>query len=427
MVGQWHKEIQKHLAPTHQPAVSTRLQRFAKSDVVIVNYQHLRSVYHRDPRGVLFSTGFTALILDEAHCIRNAHNLSFRAVQSIQARRTYCVTATPINNSVRDLCTLCQVMRLRPFDSFSWWKRHQNNRVQIDYFRRKFCLRREKGLLGLAPIRFETVEIELSNPERKFYNGVLARLIDSSKSFDLNRILIFLLHLRQWCCHPRLVLPGTGIPSSKTLALHRRLRELLERHLEAKQLDLNCYLSLPAEDVAAALAGFPKVVIFSQWITFLNLIEEEVLVPLRLSFLRLDGDCTLSARARLVSDFQEDPTIAVFCCTTGAGGVGLTLTAAEQIFLMDYWFNPFTDLQAINRVHRIGQTKQVTAVRFQIKDSIEVNIRQIQLRKQGIADKILGNVDPDDSLVKETTNFDEEDDGSLNLLRLGRVLLEQNK
>lgn len=132
-----------------------------------------------------------------------------------------------------------------------------------------------------------------------------------------------------------------------------------------------------------------KSIVFSQWTSMLNLVE----VPLReagIKFVRLDGSMPQHQREKAVASFKEDPTVTVFLISMKAGGLGLNLVAASYVFLLDPWWNPATEDQAIDRVHRLGQTKPVFVTRFIVKGSIEERILELQDRKKMLAQGALG-------------------------------------
>jgi SNF2 family DNA or RNA helicase len=132
-----------------------------------------------------------------------------------------------------------------------------------------------------------------------------------------------------------------------------------------------------------------KSIVFSQWTSMLDLAE----IPLRkagIKFVRLDGSMPSYQREKSVAAFKEDPSICVFLISMKAGGLGLNLVTASHVYLLDPWWNPATEDQAIDRVHRLGQTKPVHVTRFIIKDSIEERIMELQERKKMLAQGALG-------------------------------------
>jgi DNA repair protein RAD5 len=128
-----------------------------------------------------------------------------------------------------------------------------------------------------------------------------------------------------------------------------------------------------------------KIIVFSQWTSFLDLIEP--ILPV--SFVRLDGSMSQSKRESAIKSFQENPKIKVLIASLRSCGVGLNLTVANRIFLMDLWWNVSTEQQAIDRVHRLGQTKPVHVVKFVIRDSVEEKILDLQEKKLTLTNHVI--------------------------------------
>jgi SNF2 family DNA or RNA helicase len=140
-----------------------------------------------------------------------------------------------------------------------------------------------------------------------------------------------------------------------------------------------------------------KVIVFSQWTTMLDLLEP-VLRKERFTFRRLDGTMSLSARQWAVQDFTMDPEVSVMLVSLKAASLGVNLVSANHVVLMDLWYNPATEDQAIDRAHRIGQTKAVNVSRIVIQDTVEDKILELQKKKQNLMDqalKIDGDEDDD--------------------------------
>jgi DNA repair protein RAD5 len=131
-----------------------------------------------------------------------------------------------------------------------------------------------------------------------------------------------------------------------------------------------------------------KSIVFSQWTSMLALVEPALRAS-GIGHVRLDGSMSAKARENSLHSFKTDPSIKVLLASTRAGGVGLTLTAASRVYLLDPWWNPAAEEQAIDRVHRIGQTRPVVVTRFVIKESIEESILKLQEGKRVLASSAL--------------------------------------
>jgi SNF2 family DNA or RNA helicase len=148
--------------------------------------------------------------------------------------------------------------------------------------------------------------------------------------------------------------------------------------------------------------GAHKVLVFSQFTGMLQLISRSMEAT-GLPFLYLDGGTKAENRQQLVKQFQEDESVRVFLISLKAGGVGLTLTAADYVYLVDPWWNPAAEQQAIDRTHRIGQQNPVFAYKMICKDSVEEKILALQQRKKMIADDLISE---DTGFVKKLTEED---------------------
>ena len=238
---------------------------------------------------------------------------------------------------------------------------------------RPFIMRRTKGQVAreLPPRSEENILCEMTGLQEKLYREHLSEaqhmLLTSTGAEALQKrrfaILQAITRLRQICCHPALVRPDAGADDSA------KLNALLE-HLD--QLHDEGH----------------KVLVFSQFVTMLNIIRDR-LVALERPFHYLTG--ASRNRAQIVEGFQTDERAAVFLLSLKAGGSGLNLTAASYVILYDPWWNPAVENQAIDRAHRIGQTQPVMAYRLITKDTIEEKIRKLQMQKNLMSNDVLGD------------------------------------
>jgi SNF2 family DNA or RNA helicase len=185
-------------------------------------------------------------------------------------------------------------------------------------------------------------------------------------------VLEALLRLRQAACHSGLV-PGQHADTSSKV---ERLLEALEE----------------------ANADGHKALVFSQWTSFLDLLEPH-LQSAGLRFTRLDG--STRDRGSVVNEFQSEGGPPVMLVSLKAGGTGLNLTAADHVFLLDPWWNPAVEDQAADRAHRIGQERPVMVYRMVAKDTVEEKIFALQGKKRALADAALGNADQAAAITKE--------------------------
>jgi len=344
----------------------------ATTDLLVVNYTVLRSL-----AAPLASIAWLATILDEGQYIKNPESQTAKAARALSADHRLILTGTPIENRLLDLWSLMSFAMpgvLGPRARFAKHFDHANDplaRPRLAARVRPFLLRRTKA--QVAPELPDRIEedllCEMEPAQATLYRAELKHAqhqllkIKTVKDFDRERFnfLTSLLRLRQICCHPAL-LPGNQTATSAKLDA---LLDLLEPLMEEGH----------------------KVLVFSQFVTMIELLRPQFSERGWKHFV-LTG--ATEDRGALVAEFQKTAGAAVFLISLKAGGFGLNLTAASYVVLFDPWWNPAVENQAIDRTHRIGQTRAVNAYRLLIKDSIEEKIRRLQQTKSALAADILG-------------------------------------
>ena len=344
--------------------------------LVIANYAQLRLNAE-----ALATSHWDVVILDEGQNIKNPGSATAHAARALRASHRLVLTGTPVENRLLDLWSLFAFAMPGLLGSQSAFKRLYDDRADPESARtrlaarvRHFLLRRAKSQVArdLPPRIEEEIVCELEGPQRTLYDAELKRArqillgVHGAKEFDAQRfnILQSLLRLRQICCDPRLIgggqAPGQEPSSAKLDALLETLEPLIaEGH---------------------------KVLVFSQFVTMLELIREE-LVKREITHLMLTGQT--ENRQALVDKFQGDPSIPVFLLSLKAAGSGLNLTAASYVVLYDPWWNPAVEAQAIDRTHRIGQRNQVIAYRLLARGTVEEKIRALQRDKAALASAVV--------------------------------------
>ena len=343
------------------------------ADLVLTTYGTMR----RDaPR--LREVPFDYVILDEAQAIKNATTASAKAARLLRARHRLALSGTPIENHLGELWSLFEFLNPGLLGSAKAFQRANTGRVRGDEdvewlarALRPFILRRTKDQVApeLPPRTEQTIHCELEPAQRRQYDELRAHyresLLKRVAREGLNRskmhILEALLRLRQAACHSGLVDPRrAGEPAAKFEILLPRLAELIEEG--------------------------HKTLVFSQFTSLLALLRPR-LDAAGIVYEYLDG--RTRDRASRVQRFQTDPGCPVFLISLKAGGVGLNLTAAEYVFLLDPWWNPAVEAQAIDRAHRIGQARHVFAYRLLARDTVEEKVAELQQSKRDLADAIL--------------------------------------
>jgi superfamily II DNA or RNA helicase len=353
-------------------------------DVIITTYGTLR----RDVANLAGIT-FDYAILDEAQAIKNAGTATAKACRLLRAEHRLALSGTPIENRIEELWSLLEFLNpgmLGASERFSSLARlaaavpavpggagvdDSSGRALLARALRPIILRRRKEEVAKElPARVEqTLEVELEPKQRKFYDAlraqyrqsVLGRVERDGLQKSRMHILEALLRLRQAACHPVLAdRSKSALPSAKLDALLPLLQEV-------------------------AAEGH-KSLVFSQFTAFLALVRQRLDAE-GVPYEYLDGG-TRDRQAR-VDRFQSDAECPVFLISLKAGGHGLNLTEADYVYLLDPWWNPAVEAQAIDRAHRIGQRRRVMATRLVARDTIEEKILQLQDSKRALADAIL--------------------------------------
>ncbi len=341
---------------------------FEDVDVVLTTYGTLLS-----DSNYLRRYAFGYVILDEAQQIKNTDSQSYRAVRLLQARNRLSVTGTPIENNTLDL--FAQVSFVNPglLGNRRYFRDVYSNPIDVFEDRRRsaelqrkvapFILRRTKAAIaGELPDKTEQVLLcPMGASQRTMYLGCEQELrdyLEGTMKDEVERSAIHVLRgltqLRQICDDPRLVKSDTlrGEGSAK-------LQVLLEQ--------------------IALRAPQQKILVFSQFVSMLDLVGQE-LDGTGTRYVRLTG--ATKDRAEVVRQFQEDESVRVFLLSLKAGGTGLNLTAASCVFLLDPWWNPAVEQQAIDRAYRIGQHQNVQAFRLICPDTVEEKILSLQESKR---------------------------------------------
>ena len=362
-------------------------ERFAETDLVITTYGTLR----RDA-GHLKDVAFDFAVLDEAQAIKNSASQAAKACRLISARHRLAMTGTPVENHLGELWSIMEFLnpgmlgRSNTLKALSGKGGVAGESVELlGKALRPFILRRTKRqVLSDLPDKTEqTLYCELEARQRKLYNQLRDHyrqsLSERIKRVGIERakihVLEALLRLRQAACHPALI-----------DASYRK-------HSSAK-------LETLIEQLSEVLGEGHKALVFSQFTSLLALVRRE-LDDRGWVYEYLDGQ-TRDRQAR-VDRFQQDPDCPLFLISLKAGGLGLNLTAADYVFILDPWWNPAVEAQAVDRAHRIGQTRRVFAYRLIARDTVEEKILELQGEKRKLADAI---VSADNSLIGQLTSDD---------------------
>ncbi|MGH7855136.1 MAG: SNF2-related protein, partial [Candidatus Binatia bacterium] len=333
---------------------------FDAYDLVITTYGTLTrdALHFKDQR-------FDYCVLDEAQAIKNASTLSAKAVRLLRADHRLAMSGTPVENHLGELWSLFEFLNPGMLGSASIFAGAGRNpdeatRIILAKALRPFILRRTKSQVApeLPEKTEQTIYCDLEAKERKLYielrDYYRARLLKNGAAPEAGQfkfqVLEALLRLRQAACHPGLVdKKRVEEPSAKVDTLLAQLDQVLE------------------ED--------HKVLVFSQFTSLLAIVRFR-LDAANIPYVYLDGR-TRDRQAR-VEQFQNDSEVKLFLISLKAGGLGLNLHAAEYVYLLDPWWNPAVEAQAIDRAHRIGQTRHVFAYRLIARDTVEEKVLELQ-------------------------------------------------
>lgn len=364
-------------------------ETFFNYDLIITTYGVLRSDIVE-----LSQIDFDYAILDEAQAIKNAESQSAKAARLIKARHRLAMSGTPIENHLGELWSIFEFLNPGMLGTASIFKKAiTGSTTQDDEARRvlsralrPFILRRTKQqVVKDLPEKIEqTLYCDLEPPQRKLYEDLRAHYRQSLLRKDSDalkgskiEVLEALLRLRQAACHPALLDPERiGESSAKLDMLLPQIAEVVEEG--------------------------HKVLVFSQFTSFLAIIKAR-LDQEGLVYEYLDG--RTRNREERVARFQNDPDVPIFLISLKAGGLGLNLTSAEYVYLLDPWWNPAVEAQAIDRSHRIGQTRRVFAYRLIARDTVEQKILDLQQKKRDLADAILN---ADNRMLRDLSRDDLE-------------------
>jgi non-specific serine/threonine protein kinase len=395
----WENEIRKFTPSLtyhiHHGGDRTRnKQALGQFNIIITTYGTLRSDIK-----LLLEIPFDYVVLDESQAIKNPSSKVTKAACLLHAKHRLCMSGTPLQNNTFDIFAQMNFLNPGMLGSIEFFR--QEFAVPIDKFGEQdrkdhlrkllfpFILRRTKEQVAKdLPDKTETILFcEMEDEQRKVYdayrNDYRDKILGTIETQGIQRsqltILQGLMKLRQICDSPAILNEADRYPNH-SIKLDELAREITEN------------------------IGDHKALIFSQFLGMLALIREK-LKGLNVKFEYFDGSTSAQDREKAIQNFQNDDTCRVFLISLKAGGVGLNLTAADYVYIVDPWWNPAVEQQAIDRTHRIGQTKNIFAYRMICKDTIEDKILQLQEKKRVLARDLIAD---DDGFVKSLSKADVE-------------------
>lgn len=362
---------------------------FANYDIIITTYGITRVDVD-----ILISFYFNYIILDESQNIKNPSSKSFKAVKALKSKNKLILSGTPVENSVGDLWTQLTFLNPGLLGTQSFFndeyvqaiekRKDEEKSRKLQAIIKPFVLRRTKEQVA-AELPSKTEQIfycNMSEDQASYYektksayrNDLLSSMDDGTFKKKQVQLLQGLTALRQLANHPIMIDDTYDSDSGKFENVIHTLDNVLK--------------------------GGHKVLIFSQFVKHLSIFKkyfERESIP----FTYLDG--STKNRGEIVADFQKNPDLKVFLISIKAGGVGLNLTQADYVFILDPWWNPAVEQQAIDRTHRIGQEKKVFIYKFIAKDTVEEKILALQNRKKRLASSLITT---EESFIKSLSKDD---------------------
>lgn len=399
LIYNWENEIKKFTRDLtyqiHHGGARTRdKQQLLQTNVVITTYGTLRS----DVK-LLVDINFDYVVLDESQAIKNPQSKVTKAAGLLEAKNRLCLSGTPLQNNTFDIYAQMNFLNPGMLGSVEFFRNEFATPIdkfgeqeQKDHLKKilyPFILRRTKEQVAKdLPDKTETILFcEMEEEQRNIYdafrndfrNKILGVIDQEGIGRSQLTILQGLMKLRQICDSPAIMNEEEKYPNV-SIKLDELAREISEN------------------------IGNHKALIFSQFLGMLALIKGK-LKEQEIPFEYFDGSTTTIERQRAIDSFQGNDECRVFLISLKAGGVGLNLTAADYVYIVDPWWNPAVEQQAIDRTHRIGQTKNIFAYRMICKDTIEDKILQLQDRKRALAKDLIAD---DAMFVKSLSRADVE-------------------
>ncbi|CAA7034478.1 unnamed protein product [Microthlaspi erraticum] len=415
---QWAKEIHDKVSPKHKLSVlvyhgANRTRdplELAKYDVFVTTYALVTNEVPKNNgnsdtkkkdgkrirkrlAGALSRVKWLRVVLDEAQMIKNYTTQVAQSCSNLEAKMRCSFRrriSTPIDED------------------------HVRGYKKLQAILRAILLRRTKGtlldgqpILKLPPKNVSLTKMDFTPDELFFYKELEASSREEFKAFSAAGtvqdnyvyILVLLLRLRQACDHPQLVKlckqPGNApvIPSLEAVLASdfksTKIKAVMKTLTSLTKQGRPNSLPVKKEEQGSPKALPIKTLVFSQWTSMLNLLETH-LVKNGLTFRRLDGTMSLLTRDIAVKEFNNDPSVQVMLMSLKAGNLGLNMVSACHVIMLDLWWNPTTEDQAIDRAHRIGQTRAVTVTRITINDTVEERILTLQEKKRELVASALG-------------------------------------
>ncbi len=384
LLHNWIEEIVK-FAPALKTILYSGTERyrlyheFQYADIVLTSYGVVRNDID-----ILQHFSFHTIILDESQFIKNPDSKSYDALLMLSSKQRFVLTGTPLENSLTDIWSQMNFLNPKMLGSLKIFK--DTYVIPVEKNNDEGVSKRIQKLIGSFILRRTKIEVTpelplltekicyctMSDEQKSIYEQKKSEirnfLIENAGNFQRSRkniiVLSGLMKLRLIANHPKLILPQYSGTSGKFEEICQHIDKVVsEGH---------------------------KTIVFSQFIKHLNIIRQ-YLDEKNISYEILTGQTTQAERQKNIHNFMKNDKVRLFLMTLKAGGVGLNLTKADYVFVLDPWWNPASENQAINRTHRIGQDKKIFAYRFISRETIEEKIMILQQKKSDLFNNIINS------------------------------------
>lgn len=362
-------------------------EEFPKTDIILTSYGLIRNDI-----ALFEQIHYDIVILDESQNIKNTSAKTTQYINKLKANTRIALTGTPIENTIRDLWSQMNFLNKGLLGTLKHFEETYAKPIEKEDDRKKaselqkiikpFLLRRTKEEVAtdLPPMTEKVISCPMTEKQAKYYEEVKSEyrnnLTDMVKEKGIQKSRFSILQ---------------GLSKLRQIANHPYLTDKEYKGSSGKH-------DLLIEKISTAISDGHKVLVFSQFVSYLDILERDL--KDKMHYFRLTGSTSKEKRAQYVREFQEAPNACVFLISLKAGGTGLNLTAADYVFIVDPWWNPAAEAQARDRTHRIGQQQSVFSYKFISKDTIEEKITQLQQKKRGFSkdliiteNNILSNLD----------------------------------
>ncbi|KAM1688542.1 hypothetical protein ACFX2K_036399 [Malus domestica] len=338
-------------------------------EMVLADSSHLRGV------------PWEVLIVDEGHRLKNSGSKLFSLLNSLSFQHRVLLTGTPLQNNIGEMYNLLNFLQPASFPSLSAFEERFNDLTtaeKVDELKKLVAphmLRRLKkdAMQNIPPKTERMVPVELSSIQAEYYRAMLTKnyqiLRNIGKGVAQQSMLNIVMQLRKVCNHPYLI-PGTEPDSGSAEFLHE-----MRIKASAKLTLLHSMLKILHKE------GH-RVLIFSQMTKLLDILEDYLAIEFGpKTYERVDGSVSVTERQSAIARFNQDQSRFVFLLSTRSCGLGINLATADTVIIYDSDFNPHADIQAMNRAHRIGQSKRLLVYRLVVRASVEERILQLAKKK----------------------------------------------